>query len=152
MPFCVNSTRHAALTPFPCHSVLIHTCHAAPLPFSDSAVSFVKVHMVAGNIWKASPTLERIGKLLITNCVELRVVAGRSWMWAGHPHAVSGWPMLIHICHAHAVLRRGLMKSLLERHGRGMACVNHTWPHCVNQMGKIHSKPLDAWHGRGTAG
>jgi len=29
-----------------------------------------------------------------------------------------------------------------ERHGRGMASVNQTWPHCVNQMGKIHSKPL----------
>ena len=26
------------------------------------------------------------------------------------------------------------------------------WPHCVNQMGKTHSKPLAAWHGRGTAG
>jgi len=29
---------------------LIHTCYAAPLPYSDSAVSFVNVHMVAGNI------------------------------------------------------------------------------------------------------
>jgi hypothetical protein len=35
-------------------------------------------------------------------------------------------------------------------HGRGMASVNQTRPHCVNQMGKIHSKPLAAWHGRGT--
>jgi len=32
-----------------------------------------------------------------------------------------------------------------------MASVNQTWPHCVNQMGKTHSKPLAAWHGRGTA-
>jgi len=29
--------------------------------------------------------------------------------------------------------------------------VNQTRPHCVNQMGKTHSKPLAAWHGRGTA-
>jgi hypothetical protein len=36
-------------------------------------------------------------------------------------------------------------------HGRGMASVNQTRPHCVNQMGKAHSKPLAARHGRGTA-
>ena len=36
-------------------------------------------------------------------------------------------------------------------HGRGMAIVNQTRPHCVNQMGKTHSKPLAARHGRGTA-
>ena len=35
---------------------LIHTCHAAPLPCSNSAVSFVKVRVVGGNIWTASPT------------------------------------------------------------------------------------------------
>jgi len=34
---------------------LIHTCHAAPLPFSNSAVSFVKLRVVAGNIRTASP-------------------------------------------------------------------------------------------------
>jgi hypothetical protein len=28
---------------------------------------------------------------------------------------------------------------------------NQTRPHCVNQMGKTHSKPLAARHGRGTA-
>ena len=32
-----------------------------------------------------------------------------------------------------------------------MASVNQTRPHCVNQMGKTHSKPLAARHGRGTA-
>jgi hypothetical protein len=42
---------HAIPMQFPCHYVpLIHKCRAAPLPCSDSAVSFVKVHMVAGNI------------------------------------------------------------------------------------------------------
>jgi hypothetical protein len=37
------------------------------------------------------------------------------------------------------------------RHGHGMTSVNQTRPHCVNQMGKTHSKPLAAWHGRRTA-
>ena len=32
-----------------------------------------------------------------------------------------------------------------------MASVNQTRPHCVNQIGKTHSKPLVARHGRGTA-
>ena len=32
-----------------------------------------------------------------------------------------------------------------------MASVNQTRSHCVNQMGKTHSKPLAARHGRGTA-
>jgi hypothetical protein len=36
-------------------------------------------------------------------------------------------------------------------HRRSMACVNQTWPHCVNQMGKTQSKPLAAWHGMGSA-
>jgi len=31
-------------------------------------------------------------------------------------------------------------------HRRGMASVNQTQPHCVNQMGKPHSKPLAAQH------
>jgi len=37
------------------------------------------------------------------------------------------------------------------RHGRSMASVNQTRPHCVNQMGKTHSKHLAAYHGEGTA-
>ena len=37
------------------------------------------------------------------------------------------------------------------RHGHGMASVNQTRPHCVNQMGKKHSKSLVVRHGRGTA-
>jgi hypothetical protein len=45
-----NKLSHFALRP-------IATCHAAPLPFSDSAVSFVKVRLVAGNIRGASPTV-----------------------------------------------------------------------------------------------
>jgi len=49
---------HAAPMPFPYFVVpLIHTCHAAPLPCSDSAASFVNVRVVAGNIRTASPTV-----------------------------------------------------------------------------------------------
>jgi len=37
------------------------------------------------------------------------------------------------------------------QHGHGMASVNQTRLHYVKQMGKTHSKPLAAQHGRGTA-
>jgi hypothetical protein len=83
--------------------------------------------------------------LLLTNFVELRVVARRSRTRAGRPHAVSGRPMLIYTYHA--ALCRDLEKSLSERHGRGMVCVNQTRPKCVNQMGKAQSKPLAARRG-----
>jgi hypothetical protein len=43
--------------PMPCRT-LIHTCHAATLPCSDSVVSFVKDRVVAGNIRTASPTVK----------------------------------------------------------------------------------------------
>jgi hypothetical protein len=61
--------------------------------------------------------------------------------------------MLIHTYHAVTMplLCRGLEMSLSERHIRGMACVNKTRPHCVNQMGKTQSKPVAERHGRGTA-
>jgi len=74
--------------------------------------------------------------LLITIFVELRVVAGRSRTRAGSPKAVSRLPCC------------GLEKNGVVRagHGRGMASVNQTRPHCVNQMGKTHSKHLAARH------
>ena len=46
-------------------------------------------------------------------------------------------------CHAHAMLR--------PWNGHGMASVNQTRSHCVNQIGEAHSKPLAARHGRGRA-
>jgi hypothetical protein len=59
-PFPLKADSHIAYrdhaVPLPCHA-LIHTCHAAPLPCSNSAVSFVKVRFVAGNIRTASPTV-----------------------------------------------------------------------------------------------
>jgi hypothetical protein len=39
-------TCRALAVPLPRRAVLIHTYHAAPLPFSDSAVSFVNVRVV----------------------------------------------------------------------------------------------------------
>jgi len=43
------------------------------------------------------------------------------------------------------------MGTAWARHGHGMLCVNQTRPYCVNQLGKTHSKPLAARHGRETA-
>ena len=62
--YCSPSGWFTHSTPCPCHDhavplpccALIPTCHAVPLPCSDSAVSFMKVRMVAGNIRTASPT------------------------------------------------------------------------------------------------
>ena len=50
-----------------------------------------------------------------------------------------------------AVLCRGLEKNGMVGawHGHGIANVNQTRPHCVNQTGKTHSKLLAARHGRG---
>ena len=57
--------------------------------------------------------------------------------------------------HSTAVLCRDLEKNGMVRawhgHEHCMARVNQTRPHCVDQMGKTHYKPLAARHGRGTA-
>ena len=82
---------------------------------------------------------------LITIFVELRVVAGRSRTRAGSPQAVSRRP-----CYAVDLRITACQSMAWARHGRGMASVNQTRPHCVNQMGKTHSKPLASRHGRGT--
>jgi hypothetical protein len=96
--------------------------------------------------------------LLITTFVELRLVAGRSRSRAGHTHAVSGRPMLIHTCHATPMLRcavalRGRFENdmVVAWHGRDMVYANKTRSYCVNQMGKTQSKALVEWHGKGTA-
>ena len=87
-------------------------------------------------------------------------------------------PSLIHTCHAmpmpcsdYAVLlkvtaqhgrrERAVLCCRLEKNDmvgawygmawHGMASVNQIRPHCVNQMGKTHTKPLAKWHGRGRA-
>ena len=61
---------------------------------------------------------------------------------------------IYHCClYSTAVLSCGLAKNGMvgKWHGHGMANVNQIRPHCVNQMGKTHSKHLAARHGRGTA-
>ena len=75
-------------------------------------------------------------------------------------------PCLIHTCHTmpmpcsdnavllkataqHGLLSTAVLCCGLEKNG--MASVNQTRPHCVNQMGKTHSKHLAARHVRGTA-
>ena len=101
-----------------------------------------KLFLVHDERWVSYwPPASEIGMLLITIFVELRVVAGRSRTLAA-PQAVST-----------AALCRGLEKNgmIIAWHGRGMANVNQTRPHCVNQMGKTNSKPLVARHGRGMA-
>jgi hypothetical protein len=60
---------------------------------------------------------------MITTFVKLRVFAGRSRTRAGNPHAADANSHMP--CRAHAVLYRGLEKSLSERHGRGMARARH---------------------------
>ena len=56
-----------------------------------------------------------------------------------HSTAIFRWPCC------------GLEKNgmVVTCHGSGMASVNQTRPHCVNQMRKTLSKPLEAWHCRG---
>ena len=46
---------------------------------------------------------------------------------------------------------RGLEKNgiVRARHGCGMASVNQTRPHCLNQTGKTYSRPLTERHGHG---
>jgi hypothetical protein len=70
--------------------------------------------------------------LLITIFVELRVVGRRSRTRAGSPQAVSRRP-----CYPVALKRTAWSEYR-------MASVNQTRPHCVNQMGKTHSKPSAA--------
>jgi hypothetical protein len=76
------------------------------------------------------PPASEIGMLLITTFLELRVVAGRSRMWAGHPHA---HPWMAdansHIqCRDPAMALRGRFQDsiFVAWHGNSMVCVN--WP------------------------
>jgi hypothetical protein len=66
------------------------------------------------------------------------------------PHAVTLPPRP---CHEPAMALRGLFQKgmFVAWQGNGVACVNQTRPHCVNQMGKTQYKALAERHGRGTA-
>ena len=93
-------------------------------------------------VWHWPPASE-IGMRIIRNFVEFRVVAGRSRTRSDSPQAV-----FRRTCCAVA-----LRRTAWSEHGiwHGMESVNQARPHCVNQMGKTHSKLLAARHGRGTA-
>jgi hypothetical protein len=98
--------------------------------------------------------------LLITNLMELRVVAGRSRTLAGiwtadansyipcRSHAVT----LTRPYHNPAVALKGRFQKgiFVAWQGNGMVRLNQTRPHCVNQMWRTQSKPLLERHGRGT--
>jgi hypothetical protein len=91
----------------------------------------------------------RFGTLLITNFLELGVVAGISRTRASLMpfHAVN----MPRPCHYPAmVLRSRFQKQIFVAwQGNGMVRVNQTRPHCVNQMGKAQFKPLAERHGNG---
>jgi hypothetical protein len=96
----------------PCRVALIHTCRAVSLPSSDSAVSFVK----------------------------LRVVAGRNRTWPDRPQAAERRPTLIHTYHAvplpscaMALKSRFQSGVVRARQGLGMVCVNQKRSRCVSE-------------------
>jgi hypothetical protein len=166
LPFTKGRFTHSM--PRPCRS-LIHTCHAAPLPCSNSAVSFVEVRMVAGNIRTASravwasfcSVLLALFSSSMTNVFWFHL-ATCIWDWYASDNGLRGTlrgsrkkpnaGLSPTGCLSTAVLCRGLKNGMVGAgHGRSMASVNQTRPHCVNQMGKTHSKPLAARHGMGAA-
>ena len=63
------------------------------------------------------------------------------------PMPCSGHAVLLKATAQHGCRETAVLCCDLEKNG--MASVNQTLPHCVNQMGKTHSKPLAARHGRG---
>ena len=70
------------------------------------------------------------------------------------PMPCSDHAVLLKATAQHGRLRRPCCAVALRRTAwseHGMASVNQTRQHCVNQMGKAHSKPLAARHGRGAA-
>ena len=113
-----------------------------PLRFAivKTALSSVKADSHIACRSPADKVLECVFPIWCTQC-------GRVWFTFAMPcpcHAPQ---------HSTAVLCRGLDKNGMVGawHGHGMTSVNQTRKHCINQMGKTHSEPLAARHGRGTA-
>ena len=115
---------------FPCRA------HAIPLPC------------------RATKSLECVFPIWFTQC-------GRVWFTLSMPCPCHAPTMLFfsrpqHSTTQHGHLSTAVLCCCLEKngmvgawHGHVMASVNQTRPHCVNQMGKTHSKPLAARHDRG---
>ena len=129
-----------------------HSIRQFPLHFpsraSPYAITFQldSIHELLGPLGKA--VLHQYDPFWLTTFLNVRVVAGRSPTGRlSTAHVNSNRP-----CRAHAVLGRGLEKSLSERmfgarQWHGMVYVNKTRLHCVNQMGKIQFKTLATRHG-----
>ena len=96
---------------------------------------------------RADKGLECVFPIWFTQC-------GLVWFTLAMPcpcHALT-MPFFSRPQHSTAVFRRPCCTVALRRTAwseHDMASVNQTRPHCVNQMGKTHSKPLAARHGNG---
>jgi hypothetical protein len=94
------------------------------------------------------PPASEIGLLLMTTLLKLRRMhrnAGRSstcrlWTADANSHIPYNYPPVKLRC-------RFQNDIFMACQGNDMACVNLTWPHCVNQVGKTKSKLLAEWHG-----
>jgi hypothetical protein len=79
----------------------------------------------------------------------------RLWMADANSHisCCSHAITLLRPCHIPAMALKGRFQKgiVVAQQGNGMACVNQTRPHCVNQMGKTQSNTLAEWHDKGTA-
>jgi hypothetical protein len=132
MPCRVNSHSMPRLyrshgVPLPCRAASIHTCHSVPLPFSDTAVSFVKVRVVAVNILTASP-YSSTDWYASDNNLRGTPRGSRKKPNEGKSPTCRLWTAdaISHMqCHVHAALCRSLEKSLSERHRRGIAWARH---------------------------
>jgi hypothetical protein len=122
--------------PFPCRSptALIHTCHAAPLPFSDSAVSLVKIHVIDGNTRTASPATALYSNNLrgTPRGIRKKSNAGRSftccfWTAVANSHI----PCLSHAAPmprcAPALSSRCQNGLVVAWHGNGTSASLHVW-------------------------
>jgi len=86
--------------------------------------------------------------------VQLRLSHTYQDMPVAHPYHALTMPFFSRPRHSTAIERQPCCAVALKRTAwseHGMTSVNQTQLHCGNQMGKTHSKPLAAWHGRGTA-
>jgi hypothetical protein len=127
------------------NSQMLCRAHAVPLQFSDSAVSFVKVRAVAGNIRTASPATT-----LYSNNLRETPRGSRKKSKAGRSLACRFWTTDANshmLCPCCAVPWPWKVAFRTAWHGCGIACVNQTLSHCVNQMEKTQSKALEARHG-----
>jgi len=101
---------------------------------------FVHVKRCSVSHW---PPASEIGMLLI-NFVELRRT---SWNSAWLPEKAERGK----VSHSTSLCRGLEINGMVGDGLRGMTSANQTWPHCVNQMGKTHSKNLAVLYGMGTA-